>query len=99
MFDINKLNSDLWLALDNNKDFFKQELYRELCEEHILYGIQVKELARREDRDDVLFLLLDSSNRYAVVHLTWTGKEEKNSYFPATRLYSNFTDVINANNY
>lgn len=98
MFDINKLNKDddLWIAIDNSKDYYKQELYKELSEEHILYGIQVKELARREDCDDVLFLLLDGSNRYAVVHLTWNRKKENNPLYPRVRLYTNFTDLINA---
>jgi hypothetical protein len=100
LFDINKLNKDddLWSAI-GSKDYFHQELYKELGKEHILYSIQVEALARREDCDDVLFLLLDGSNRYAVVHLTWIGKKEKNPLYPLTRLYSNFTELINAECY
>lgn len=100
MSDINDLNkdNDLWIALDNNQNYYEQELYKELSEKHILYGIQVKEIARREDCDDVLFLLLDGSNRYAIVHLTWNRKKEPNPIYPRTRMYTNFTDIINANN-
>ena len=101
LFDINKLNKndDLWSVIDTSKNYFAQELYKELGKEHILYDIQVKELARREECDDVLFLLLDGSERYAVVHLTWSGKKEKNPLYPLTRLYNKFTDLINNESY
>lgn len=33
-----------------------EELYREISMEHMLYGIPVKPVARRCDRDDFVFL-------------------------------------------
>lgn len=48
------------------------ELYLEVGNDHPLYGIPVTALAKRQDRDDVLFSLKDGSDRVAVVHLTWT---------------------------
>lgn len=101
MLDIAKLNihDDLWSVIEENRDYFMQELYKEVSRNHVLYGVKVKELARREDCDDVLFQLLDGSNRYAVVHLTWTGKEEVNFSYPITRIYDNLSDLINSEGY
>lgn len=72
---------------------------KEINKEHILYGIEVKEIARREECDDVLFFLLDGTNRYTVVHLTWSGKMENSSSYPKTRIYDNLTDLINTESY
>lgn len=41
---------------DETSDRFADELYKEVSSEHILFGAQVKTLARRCDRDDFLFL-------------------------------------------
>lgn len=89
-----KLDNDIWESIENSKEYFKRELIKEVSENHILYGVEVKEIARREDCDDVLFLLLDGSNRYAVVHLTWSGKREDSKNYPKTRLYDNLEEVI-----
>jgi len=97
MFDINKLNvdDDIWYEIENSKGTFEKELYKEINKGHILYGIKVKEVARREDCDDVLFSLIDGTNRFAVVHLTWVRKVEENSYFPRTKIYDNLNNLIN----
>lgn len=101
MFDISELNfdDDLWSTIENGKDYFKEELYKEINKNHILYGIEVQELGRRENCDDVLFFLLDGTNRYAVVHLTWSQKIESDSCYPKTRIYINLADLINAEKY
>jgi hypothetical protein len=52
------------------------ELARELGEGHLLFDVAVEAVARRADRDDVLFRLLDGSGRLALVHLTWRGEVE-----------------------
>ena len=41
---------------------FVKELRREMCPQHILYGVQVKTVARRFDNDDVLFELTDHTH-------------------------------------
>lgn len=89
-----KLDNDIWEWVENAKEYFKSELVKEINKEHILCGIEVKEIACREDCDDVLFLLLDGSNRYAVVHLTWSGKSEDSKNYPKTRLYDTLEEVI-----
>lgn len=90
---------DIWFEIENSQGIFEKELYKEINQGHILYGIKVKELAHREDCDDVLFSLLDGTNRYAVVHLTWIKRTEDNSSFPRTKIYTNFIDLINTESY
>jgi hypothetical protein len=50
-----------------------------------LFGLSVVALARRYDRDDVLFELADG--RVAEVHLTWTGKPERDPCWPETTIF------------
>lgn len=89
------LPDDTWEVIKSGKGYFKKELKREINKNHILHGTKLKEIARREDCDDVLFLLLDGSNRYAVVHLTWSGKKENNPCYPRTKIYDNLVDLLN----
>ncbi len=66
------------------------ELRRELCSEHVLYDISVRPIAQRQDCDDVLFELLDGSERLAMVHLTYAGHPEPNPDWPETRLFGSW---------
>ena len=59
-----------------------------------LYGVPVKAIARRVDRDDVLFQLLRHLCDYAVVHLTWSGREEPNPAFPGCQIYADADDLM-----
>jgi len=61
------------------------ELQREVQQGHALFGVPVSVLARRQDRDDVLFELHDGSNRLAQVHLSW--QPESNLAWPHTQLF------------
>jgi hypothetical protein len=63
------------------------ELYKELPEGHILEGKMVEPIARRLDQDDVLFLVKEEKIQYALVHLTWTGHQEKDKKWPHAVLY------------
>ncbi|HWW27055.1 MAG TPA: hypothetical protein VNZ85_14285 [Caulobacter sp.] len=49
------------------------ELYREMLFGHPLHRLAPAALARRDDRDDVLFLASDG--RVAQVHLAWAARE------------------------
>ena len=55
----------------------ERELSRELSAGHPLFGLSVRALGRRQDRDDVLFAVADGTERAAVVHLTWTSRAEQ----------------------
>ena len=59
------------------------ELSREVGPNHPLFGKTARALAVARDRDDVLFEISDlTASRYAVVHLIWSGKEERSGKFP-----------------
>jgi hypothetical protein len=47
------------------------ELEREVPTGHLLRDVAVRSVARRQDKDDILFALQDGTGRVAVVHLTW----------------------------
>ena len=64
------------------KDLSK-ELRREVSIWHALAWKRPRAIARRQDRDDVLFEL--GSDRWAIVHLTW--HREWNRRWPATRTF------------
>jgi hypothetical protein len=66
----------------------EQELRRELSIGHPLYGLPVRAVGYRQDRDDVLFAIEDATGRVAVVHLTYHGPEQPP--WPCTVLYSSF---------
>jgi hypothetical protein len=52
---------------------------------HVLTGAILTVIARRQDRDDVLFALSDG--RVAIVQLTYSRKRERLPDFPRTWLY------------
>jgi hypothetical protein len=62
------------------------ELKRELKPGHPLFNLPVAAVARRNDQDDILLVLLDGSGRIAVVHLTWMGEKEKPPW-PSTVIF------------
>jgi hypothetical protein len=80
-----------WDITEKGREFaaaFEQVLLREVAPGHPLYEIPVEAIGRRDDNDDVLFRLLDGSDRLAVVHLTWTQNPPERPPWPATELYS-----------
>lgn len=79
-----------WSVIDSisERESLEDELQRELCSCHTIYGIKAAAIGRRWRRDDVLFLLRDG--RFAQVHLT--RRAEANPRFPDTQIYANFED-------
>lgn len=71
-------------------DAVAQELRNELCANHVLFGIPVRQIGYRQDCDDALFELLDGTRRVAVVHLTFTQHPEPNPIWPETRIFDDF---------
>ena len=65
----------------------EKELEKEVGMGHPLFQMSCVSIGRRIDNDEVLFHIKDA-NKYAVVHLTWSGKREKDSRFPITELYA-----------
>jgi hypothetical protein len=59
------------------------ELRRELATDHSLATTALDAVARRGDRDDVLFRCTDEPDRYVVVHMTWSGRTEPDPRWPS----------------
>jgi hypothetical protein len=70
------------------------ELEKEVNPRHQLFGRKAISVGRRDDCDDVLFLLPDHAALLAVVHLTWAGKREMNPAFPHTTFYASLADWV-----
>jgi ubiquinone/menaquinone biosynthesis C-methylase UbiE len=91
-----KMNFDFlepWKPISNSEKArrFDTELSKEVSSGHILYGINSQAVAYRVDNDDILFDVDVESFQYAVVHLTWSGREEATG-FPHTTLYTDLND-------
>jgi hypothetical protein len=84
---------DPWLK-DDSDDGLVRELQREIPPDHVLHGIPVKAVARRRDRDDVLYVTADSSKPLAWVHLTYRSSRETDPHWPSTVLFDSWQDWI-----
>ncbi|MGI9516003.1 MAG: hypothetical protein ACR2NP_03065 [Pirellulaceae bacterium] len=71
----------------------EQELAKEVGQGHVLCGVSCQAIARANYNDDILVQLPESGTpdgaRYAVVHLTWSGKPEEPPW-PSTELFPDF---------
>lgn len=74
-----------WVIPDEMSVVLETELEREISADHILHGKKSLAVARRMDRDDVVFWL-DELEKFAVVHLTYAKETSKD--FPRTELFS-----------
>jgi hypothetical protein len=74
-------------------DYHALELKREVSNNHPLFGQNLIAIGQRVDCDDVLFYLPQYSLKFAVVHLTWSGKKEDHPY-PSTSFYATLEDWI-----
>ena len=85
-----------WHPIEDGRpdDPTAKELYAELCEGHILFGVQARPVARRQGCDDVLFELLDGSGRFAVVHLTYAQHPETDSRWPETSVHRDWNEFL-----
>ena len=84
-----------WYPLSKIDTILAQELNKELSRNHVLFGKKANAIARRQDNDDVLFELLNDENKFAVVHLTWTSKIERDARYPITQIFENWVDLYN----
>lgn len=63
------------------------QLQRELGPGHVLDGVTVRAIGRRQDNDDVLYALDDGSQRVALVTLTWAHCPADSAALPPTQLF------------
>jgi hypothetical protein len=83
-----------WAPIEHasERSLLEIELKRELGELHSLYGLPAVALARRHDRDNVLFEINDG--RVAEIHLTWRKSRESDPRWPTTRIYESISTWI-----
>lgn len=84
-----------WISIEGDpaqRTELTNELRREMSAEHPLYDLPVSAIARRRDRDDVLYVIEDGSGRVAVVHLTWSRSAPEEAPFPWTELHADFEE-------
>lgn len=78
---------DPWEVVDlQRRPALEAELARELSPDHALSGMAARAIAKRIDRDDVLFEVPGIG--YAVVRLTWSGPGESSPKWPSTTIFS-----------
>jgi hypothetical protein len=75
---------------EDSGDDLEMELQAECGPGHPLFDKRVRAIARRLDRDDVLFLV-DEGPTVAEVHLTWAGRAA-DPRWPATVVLGSFDD-------
>ncbi len=72
----------------------EKELEKEIGKDHVLFGHPCSSVARRIDKDDVLFQISGQEKLFAVVQLTWSGKTESDSQFPKTELFHDIAEWV-----
>jgi len=83
---------DPWVDLRDDGAALVTELKKELRKDGALYGVEVEAVAFRCDCDDILFRIKGRDEKFAVVHLTWSGKTDNYEGWPWTELYSDAED-------
>ena len=81
-----------WEAVEQPAESLNAELKKEVPPEHPLYGRSANAIGHRIDCDDVLFEL--SNGTLAVVHLTWSGKQDQHPQFPWTTQFQSIDEFI-----
>ena len=66
------------------------ELAKEVSKLHPLHGKNMRAVAKRIDRDDVIFAGPDC---IALVHLTWKSKPESDPRWPSTYLFESIEEL------
>ncbi|MGP3770180.1 hypothetical protein ACTWJ8_05015 [Streptomyces sp. SDT5-1] len=82
-----------WWVPDGGMHDLELELHRELSSGHLLYEAEVTAEARCEGCDDVLFRVANRPFRWAVVHLTWLGREER-APWPMTTPLADLAELL-----
>lgn len=88
--DINKELPEPWYL--SSVDLTEQ-LFREISKNHILFAKSLKTIARRQDKDDVLFQIENDQFKYVVEHLTWSKTQQPDKRWPTAKLYKDWNDL------
>ncbi|MCH2159753.1 MAG: polysaccharide lyase [Oleiphilaceae bacterium] len=81
--------SDITEYPEGHRAALEKELVTELSKGHVLFGLSSRIIAKREDRDDIL---IQNKLGYFIVHLTWSGKSE-NDTFPTSEQFETLEEL------
>ena len=73
---------------------YLEELNKEVSEDHLLYGVALNVVARRIDKDEILFQFKENSNKYVQVHLTWKQDKEIDPKWPISRVFNSYDEWV-----
>ena len=79
-----------WTRVGECADNLERELRKEITAGHPLFSLKTRPIAQRTDSDDVLYEVNSPNFRYAVVHLSWTGKPESDPRWPDLEMFETF---------
>lgn len=66
------------------------QLIKDVGQKHVLFGAKLTTIARRYDRDDVLYQYVNEPQKYVEVHLTWSFNIDER--WPDAKIYDSFED-------
>lgn len=72
----------------------EKELEKESGKDHVLFQQKCSSVARRIDKDEVLFQISGHEKSFAVVQLTWSGKTETDGQLPRTELFQDIAEWV-----
>lgn len=98
MFTENELPEGWCLSSENATRTMKEELHRELCDGHVLFKKGIFAVARREDRDDILFSAKHTKAPLYLVHLPGRKKTNLTGLF-TQNLKENMISYITVKDY
>lgn len=82
---------DPWI--EEHSETFLKELHKEVSINHVLYATSLRVIARRMDRDDVLFKY-ENTSEVVQVHLTWKKNIEDDPNWPRTKVFASIHDCM-----
>ncbi|MBL3657912.1 hypothetical protein [Fulvivirga sediminis] len=89
--------SSLWETITiEQKLSFEDELFKELSPEHALVDYDCSAVATSAHNDNVLFAIHkpgDDAFDYAIVHLTWSSKQESNAAYPRVKFFKEIEEI------
>ncbi len=92
--NLNDYIKEPWELIDSSLcEKIKEELSKEINNEHPLHNVNCEPVAKRIDSDDTLFRINPHLCEYAVVHLTWSGKKETDPKWPYVEFFTDTDDL------
>jgi hypothetical protein len=84
-----------WELIDSSiATSIKTELSEEIDNnKHPLNQVACNPIAKRMDKDEVLLRINPHLCEYAIVHLTWSGKQEKGPKWPHVDFFTDIDDL------